>query len=254
MYKNYIFDLYGTLVDLHTNEDKPYLWKKMATLYSSYGASYTSTEYRQAYKRICEQKKLRLLNGVSQYTNKPIIKGEIELLKVFDQLFVDKGVTPKPEETSMAAQTFRILSTSYIRLYDQVIAILEGLRSKGKKIYLLSNAQSCFTRRELVMLGIEQYFDDIFISSDWEHQKPDPAFFEQLLLQNGLDKKETIMIGNDPVSDIEGANAVGLDSLFINSGLPAQKDQVVNSTYCISDGNMEQMKKILLGSKTEGNV
>lgn len=28
MYQNYIFDLYGTLVDIHTNEKKAYLWKK----------------------------------------------------------------------------------------------------------------------------------------------------------------------------------------------------------------------------------
>ena len=54
------------------------------------------------------------------------------------------------------------------------------------------------------------------------------------------------MIGNDPVSDIEGASAVGLDTLFINSGLPALKGQIVNSTYQVPDGNMEQVKKILL--------
>ena len=246
MYNNYIFDLYGTLVDLHTNEDKPYLWNKMAALYSCYGAYYTPSEYRMAYKKMCEQEKSLLKGEVSQYTKKPISKEEIELLKVFERLFTEKNVVPKPEETAMAAQTFRILSTSYIRLYDQVIAILEGLKEKGRKIYLLSNAQSCFTIRELVMLGIESYFDGIFISSDWEHQKPDPAFFEQLLLTYGLEKKDSLMIGNDPVSDIEGASAVGLDTLFINSGLPALKGQIVNSTYQVPDGNMEQVKKILL--------
>lgn len=34
MYRNFIFDLYGTLVDIHTNEYKPSLWKKMALFYS----------------------------------------------------------------------------------------------------------------------------------------------------------------------------------------------------------------------------
>ena len=28
-YKNYIFDLYGTLVDIHTEEDNQELWEKM---------------------------------------------------------------------------------------------------------------------------------------------------------------------------------------------------------------------------------
>ena len=30
MYQNYIFDLYGTLVDIHTNEKKAYLWKELS--------------------------------------------------------------------------------------------------------------------------------------------------------------------------------------------------------------------------------
>ena len=33
MYQNYIFDLYGTLVDIHTNEKKAYLWKKMSLFF-----------------------------------------------------------------------------------------------------------------------------------------------------------------------------------------------------------------------------
>ena len=36
-YKNYIFDLYGTLIDINTNEWSAQLWKKMAILYGYYG-------------------------------------------------------------------------------------------------------------------------------------------------------------------------------------------------------------------------
>ena len=34
MYKNYIFDLYGTLVDINTDEDKSELWDKLSLFYS----------------------------------------------------------------------------------------------------------------------------------------------------------------------------------------------------------------------------
>ena len=44
MYKNYIFDLYGTLIDINTNEWKKSLWKNMAMIYSMSGASYTGKE------------------------------------------------------------------------------------------------------------------------------------------------------------------------------------------------------------------
>ncbi len=37
-YQNYIFDLYGTLLDIRTDEDDPLLWDRMAALYSCCGA------------------------------------------------------------------------------------------------------------------------------------------------------------------------------------------------------------------------
>ena len=39
-YKNYIFDYYGTLVDILTDEKDPMLWDKLAQLYQAYGAAY----------------------------------------------------------------------------------------------------------------------------------------------------------------------------------------------------------------------
>ena len=55
MYKNYIFDLYGTLVDIRTNEDKAYLWKKMSEFYGFYEAHYTPAEMRKAYQQYVKE-------------------------------------------------------------------------------------------------------------------------------------------------------------------------------------------------------
>ena len=48
MYDNYIFDLYGNLVDIHTNESKPSLWENMARYMTLQGAPYDSGELRRA--------------------------------------------------------------------------------------------------------------------------------------------------------------------------------------------------------------
>ena len=40
IYKNYIFDLYGTLVDIHTDEEQELLWEKLALFYGYYDAVY----------------------------------------------------------------------------------------------------------------------------------------------------------------------------------------------------------------------
>lgn len=39
-YENYIFDLYGTLIDIHTDEEEKALWKALAKFYRAHGAFY----------------------------------------------------------------------------------------------------------------------------------------------------------------------------------------------------------------------
>lgn len=48
-YQNYVFDLYGTLVDIHTDEEQQMLWEKMAMFYGYQGAFYTPAELHDAF-------------------------------------------------------------------------------------------------------------------------------------------------------------------------------------------------------------
>lgn len=237
MYQNYIFDLYGTLVDIHTNEDKTYLWDKIAELYGFQGAVYTRKELRTAYRTFCEQetKALKERKGVDY--------PEIQLDRVFRQLYECKGVSPSRELVTFTMQMFRIVATQYIRLYDGVEELLQTLKEKGKKVFLLSNAQYEFTMYEMNYLGITPYFDGIVISSCEECQKPDKAFFEAVLSRYGLDRKESLMIGNDKTTDIKGACGAGLDSLYIASNLSPKADRELPcpAKYEIKDGDVRKI-------------
>ena len=64
MYQNYIFDLYGTLVDIHTNEKKAYLWKKMSLFFGMKGAAYEPKELRMAYETKIKEQEAALKNGM----------------------------------------------------------------------------------------------------------------------------------------------------------------------------------------------
>ena len=46
-YDNYIFDLYGTLVDIHTDESATAIWEKLAMFYGYYGALYEAKELKE---------------------------------------------------------------------------------------------------------------------------------------------------------------------------------------------------------------
>ena len=242
MYQNYIFDLYGTLADIRTNESKPYLYKKMAELYSALGANYNDgKEWKTAYRHICKQKK--------QESENPLY--EIEISDVFRELFIKKHMIPSKETVDLICNVFRTLSRAYIQLYDGVDEFLELCHKKKKKVYLLSNAQAAFTISELKMLKIYDKFDGIVISSDVKTQKPDKAIMEALLDKYSLKVKQSIMIGNEKFSDIGVAKAVGMDSMYFHSNISEfQKNlaqiQKIKATYEVLDGDFKKIKGIIL--------
>ncbi len=237
MYNNYIFDLYGTLVDINTDEDNPMLWDKLSMFYSFKGAKYSKEELKESY-----QNKVKKELSLIKNTNFP----DFPLDKVFLSLYEEKGVKVSKDTVLDTAHMFRILSIKYLRLYDGVIEFLEELKRKNKKIYLLSNAQSLFTAYEMKVLDIEKYFDGIIFSADLGICKPDGQFYNAILHKFNLNKKNSIMIGNDSLCDIEGAFNCGLDSLYIHSNLSPDVNSELKSTYSILDGDFRKVSSMIL--------
>ncbi|WP_408732823.1 HAD family hydrolase [Clostridium butyricum] len=153
MYNNYIFDLYGTLVDINTDEESFEFWYKLSLFYSFKGAKYTPEDLKITYDS--KVKKLQESFTNTRYPDFP-------LEKIFKELYEDKAVVPSDELIENTAHVFRILSIKHLKLYDGAIELLRCLKESGKKIYLLSNAQRIFTSYEMRVLDIEKYFDDIF--------------------------------------------------------------------------------------------
>lgn len=240
MYKNYIFDLYGTLVDIHTNEQKTYLYKKMAGIYSAIGAKYTGKEWRTAYVMACKKRKTAHSNPYY----------ELEIREVFEELFLNKSIQVEKSQIEVICLVFRVLSREYLKLYDGVEEFFSLCKQKGKKVYLLSNAQAAFTVGELKELDLYDKFDGIVISSDVSVCKPDRAIMERLLEKYSLKVEESVMIGNDRTSDIMVAKNCGMDSLYIHSNISPQSytkdEEQIIADYEISDGNFKKVKELIL--------
>lgn len=217
-YTDLIFDLYGTLVDIHTEENDT-VWEKTAIFFGFYGAHYTGAELKSAFQY--ELKKREAVAG-QDYECYPDIPCE----EVFASLFRCKGVSAPETLGTFAAQLFRISSMEYIRLYPGVLEALEKLRKAGCRLWLLSNAQRVFTAYELRHLQLGAQFDGIYISSDHGCRKPDRRFLGTLLQEQHLDVSKCLMIGNDRETDIAGATALGLDTLYMHTALtPSQQDK-----------------------------
>lgn len=221
-YENYIFDLYGTLVDIRTREDKPAAWAALARFYGYYGAAYTPAELRAAFARLTVDAETTPGTPDPRRQNYEAWP-EIELETVFRQLFRQKGAAAGRELAVHAGQFFRAMTTERLRLYDGVPDLLQTLRQKGGRVYLLSNAQQIFTAYELRALGLTPYFDAVYLSSACGCKKPDPRFFARLLTGQRLDPARSIMVGNDGRCDIEGARRAGLATLYVRSNLSPQE-------------------------------
>lgn len=249
-YENYLFDLYGTLVDIHTDETSKEVWERLSYFYGYYGAGYTPEELSVSYSDIIQK-------------NEGVIRGdahemfpEIQIEDVFLELFTRKGVKADNTLAIHAGQFFRVLSTEYVKLYDGAVELLEYLKKQGKRVCLLSNAQRIFTEYEMRSLGIYDMFDEVYISSDYHCKKPDIKFYNVLLDELELDRSKTIMIGNDNRCDIEGAKAAGLDTFYIHSNIsPEVKDfRQIKSTYLLKEMDLKKVLEILTTEKAGNNL
>ena len=246
-YSHYIFDLYGTLLDIRTDEKSPAFWRFVAGLYRAYGCLWSGSALRKAYLRMCAEEEDALRrDGVPC--------PEIRLERVFVRLLLECPVTVETrarvdgeapdalrrkyarepdavlhrlvgsEWVYALANAFRLRSRTRLRLYPGTIPTLSALRRAGKGIYLLSNAQAVFTLPELEQTGLLPCFDRVFISSDLGIKKPQGAFLERLLTEAKLDVADCVMVGNEIECDVAVARACGMDSVYLNTGLLPEQE------------------------------
>ncbi len=238
MYKNFIFDVYGTLVDIHTNEYADSTWEKLRETLDFYGVYYTADELRETYFGSCD---LQITLGKKLYKYP-----EVDVVEVFRHIFENKNKKAGRSLATHIAQQFRAFTTEYVRAFDGVAETLKELKRAGKKLYILSNAQTCFTKPELTRLGLLKFFNGVVYSSDEGCAKPDPILFDRLIEKYGLLKKECVYIGNDPETDVDGARNAKIDCLWLKTSHTTDAQPRFTPKYVINNGDFTQIPDLLL--------
>lgn len=219
--KHAVFDLYGTLVDIHTDESNKNFWKKLAKHLRKHNVHYEYKELKKEYSRLCGSYKDKLL------ARTPGRRVEINISDVFYDLCSSKNAGITREFSDSFGRYFRKLSTAYIRVYDGVYDMLRELRESGIRVWLLSNAQTIFTMPELEALDLVRYFDGIAISSEAGFKKPDGAFAEYLYEKYGdagIVPGECLMVGNEYEADGGVAANSGMNFLYVVSSLTPENE------------------------------
>lgn len=135
---------------------------------------------------------------------------------VFVRAYADGAGLREPVAAELATR----VRAEYVRLdrwslFDDALPALNRLRKLGWRHVLLSNHVP-----ELVAilrhLQVSEYFDSIYNSAITGVEKPNPQAFQRITrsLQHGT---AVWMIGDNPVADVEGAEAVGIPAILVRS-------------------------------------
>ncbi len=202
--KHLFFDLDHTLWDYHTcsNETLEELWQR----YKLQQLGIPLAVFMDTFYQINDELWERFHDGL---IDKNIIRKE-RFPAVFAALHI--------HDPAMAAS----MQTEYIHTCPTKPHLVPGARQlldhlAGRyRLHIITNGFEEVQDIKLKSGGIAHYFEVIVTSAGAGAQKPQKEIFDFALQQAGAQRHESLMIGDNPVSDIAGAHRAGIDQVFYN--------------------------------------
>ena len=102
--------------------------------------------------------------------------------------------------------------------YSDAHSTLAALRQKGYKLGIIAN-QKIGTEERMKAWGLRQYFNVIAASAEIGYDKPDKEIFEKAFDLARCTAEESVMVGDRLDNDIIPANALGMKTVWLKSGL-----------------------------------
>ncbi len=201
-----IFDLYGTLVDILTNEGKDEIYKILALYLQYYGAKVTGDQLRGSLGLEMDRMKK---SDKERYP-------EVDLEEVFSRVLHKEGLD-HPFMVESCCKLFRLLSRERFQLFPETLTILRELKRGGYPLALLSDAQKVFSIEEMKMLGLDGFFDYVLMSTQFGFKKPDPRLFAMACALLGVKPEECVYVGDSPKRDVKGALETGMTVVLVRS-------------------------------------
>ena len=224
MYKNIFIDLDNTLWDFQTNSKNV-----LSVLFYRYGLDKYFKDFDEYFKIYSEHNDYLW----EQYALNKINKDELNKERFAYPLWQKNLDLPEVEE-GMQENYLPLLSEQKVLIPD-CIETLEYLKSRGYKLYLVSNGFVEIQHKKLSGAGLYKYFDKLFFSEEIKAHKPSKVFFDTAIKSTNSKKKESIVIGDNFLADIEGAKNAGLAQIWfclsgsIPTELPFQPTYVIKT-------------------------
>ncbi|MEJ2091182.1 MAG: HAD family hydrolase [Syntrophobacterales bacterium] len=208
-----IFDLYGTLVDIWTDENDLQPYQTLCHFLKYYAISFEPEELAGLYQEA----------AAAQLQDRPSPFSEIDIFLVFEEI-LSEGLGKSPERSLVIwlARLFRSLTTRRLQLFSDTLKALEEL-GPIYRLGLVSDAQWVFSEPEIRFLGLEKYLDAVVLSSRYFVSKPSPQIYSLALKAMQVGPTQALYVGNDPLRDVPGPQAIGMPVILIHrEGPPPQ--------------------------------
>jgi len=101
-------------------------------------------------------------------------------------------------------------------IFPHTKEILQYLLDKNYRIHLVTNGFDQIQHEKLKSSELTHFFEAVITSEGSNSLKPQAEIFEFALQKTGAKKNHSIMLGDNPDADIQGAMNAGLDTVFVN--------------------------------------
>ncbi len=115
-----------------------------------------------------------------------------------------------------AAKTHLRFAWESYQPFPDVAGLMSAVRQARVPIALVTNGAADTQRIKIEALGIASSFSALSISGETGVAKPDKRAFTVLLTALGVSGKSVWHVGDSLASDVAGANAAGLSSVWLN--------------------------------------
>lgn len=205
-----LFDLGQTLAHYYDRPEIPQVLRECIDSVQKFlhNRGFLTVSQEEIWKRVDNENREAI-----DYLVRPL---EDRLARIFD--LTNKSSTD--DLVKQVCRHFMIPIFSRGRLYEDAIPSISKLKSAQYKIALISNtpwgSPADMWRKELERLGIMECFDAIVFCRDVGWRKPAPQIFTYTLHQLQVPPEQCLFVGDNPVWDIEGPQAVGIQALLID--------------------------------------
>lgn len=228
--KGIIFDINGTLADIHTNEWIDDLYRVISNLLSYQGILLTPNAVKELYFQIMKEQR-------AAHTE---LHPEFDAVAIFRQIVTQHATdftrclpTAKLDQLPiLLAETYRATSRFRLQLYPGVVDTLSQLQPKYQ-LAAITDGQVAYALPELNAVGLSGIFDPIIVSGSFGYRKPDERLFSKVLAGMKMQASEVLFVGNDMYRDIFGAQKLGMKTVFFKSNQGTQEKAGVKPDYII---------------------